>query len=251
MNLLDNGNPTEYADIFVKRGHLYNAAMASAKTARDFEFKQLFSKHACGDKERIIDAPSGGAYLQDFLQRTLPSREVEMINLEFTPGFSNTPELVTPYNAWPIRPQWADRSICLAASHHIQNLEELLNNFYHHTRPGGLIHLADVVPNSGISEFLDGFVNQHTSTGHRGIYRSFQEYNWPSWMEIQCIEIRPCPWIFCSEEQMLEFCYKLFGLNHSAKSTLCSTLNKLVGLSKQDNEITLNWQLAYLDAVRK
>lgn len=237
MNIL---NREEYADIFSERGYLYNAAMALAKTARDREFSQLFSKHSFVDGERIIDAPSGGAYLQDFLKRTLPGRPVEIINLEFTPGFSDRPELVNPYGTWPVMPQWADRSICLAASHHIQNLERLLNNFYEHTRPGGSIHLADVKPGGGISKFLDGFVNEHTSTGHRGIYRSFHNFEWPSWMKIECIETRPCPWRFHSKQQMLDFCHKLFGLNQSAKPKLYGTLEELVGITEKDNKIMLN-----------
>lgn len=251
MNLTDNAIPAEYADIFTQRGHLYNAAMASAKTARDLEFRQLFYRHPCVAGERIIDAPSGGAYLQNFLQRTQPELAVEMMNLEFTHGFSDKPNIVDPYGAWPISPQWADRAICLAASHHVKSLEELLNNFCKHTRSGGFIHVADVETNGGIAELLDGFVNEHTSTGHRGIYRSFHEFKWPSWMEIECVEIRPCPWVFCSEETMLDFCLKLFGVHQSAKPKLYNTLDTLVGITTQSNHVALEWQLVYVDAVRK
>jgi hypothetical protein len=251
MNLGDTGQLVEYAKIFHERGHLYHAAMALARRARDLEFNQIFSRFPCSSAERIIDAPSGGAYLQDFLRRSFPDLNLEVINLEFTPGFSEEPLIVDPYGTWPVAPGWGDRAICLAASHHIANLPELLDNFYRHTRPGALIHLADVEPAGGISNFLDTFVDRYTPTGHRGIYRSFEHFRWPVWMEIRSIEVRPCHWVFASEQQMLEFCLKLFGLSEAARPELRDALDRYIGFESSGRRMLLKWELVYVDAQRR
>lgn len=251
MNLNDRTNPAEYADIFTKRGNQYHLAMTSARQARDPEFKQLFTRYPCKPSEKIIDAPSGGAYLQDFLHRTLRCDSTTFINLEFTPGFSEAPLVVDPYGTWPIAQGWADRAVCLAASHHISNLHALLDNFYTHTRPGAVINLADVTPGGGIASFLDTFVDKHTKTGHRGIYRNFHSFAWPSWMDIGFIETRDCHWRFDSEESMLLFCQSLFGLEIPDKSSLRTALNHFIGVNTSKKAVELQWQLTYVDAIRK
>lgn len=251
MNLLDLEHPDEYADIFAQRGHLYHAAMASARRARDREFGQLFARTPCAAAERIIDAPAGGAYLQEYLRRSRPDADFEIVNLEFTPGFSDAPLVVDPYGAWPVAAQWADRAICLAASHHIVNLEGLLANFRRATRSGALIQLADVEPGSGIAGFLDAFVDRHTSTGHKGIYRDFHRFDWPEWLDVCSVETRPCPWRFESESQMFQFCLHLFGLGTTAIHLLRDALAEFVGFTAVDQGIELQWQLVYVDAVRR
>ena len=224
--------------------------MASAALARDCEFNQLFSRLPCRASERIIDAPAGGAYLQDFLHRSNPGKQPQFVNLEFTPGFSQRPSIVDPYGDWPVELGWADRAICLAASHHIVNLQALLDNFFRYTRPGGLIQLADVEPGSGIARFLDGFVDAYTPSGHRGLYRSFHDFAWPAWMTVLSVERRLCPWWFDSESQMLHFCMNLFGLDAAALAGLRDALDRDVGIVSHGDAVALQWQLVYVDARR-
>lgn len=254
MNLGET-NAADYAAIFQERGSQYHAAMSLAPKARDAEFRQLFARYPWQQDERIIDAPSGGAYLQDFLQRSAAASKQAMMNrmanLEFTPGFSARPLIVDPYGPWPINTDWADRSICLAASHHITDLQRLLANFEQHTRPGGLVQLADVEPGSGIATFLDTFVDAHTSTGHRGVYRRFEDFSWPTWLTIQCIETRQCAWRFQSEDQLLMFCHGLFGLEPSAKPLIRQALAEHVGISTSSEGVQLQWQLVYVDGIKK
>lgn len=250
MNLSDNGRSSEYADIFAERGRLYHKAMAQSKQARDLEFAQLFARTPCSAAERIVDAPSGGAYLGDFIRRNYPNAITEVLSLDFTSGFGETPVLVDPYGTWPVQEQWADRAICLAASHHIENLGALLENFHRATHPGSLIHLADVAPGSGIADFLDTFVDRHTCTGHNGIYRDFNEFTWPDWMAIRSIEKRKCPWRFGSEGDMLQFCLNLFGLGESAKALIRDALGQFVGFRVTEDGVELNWELVYVEAVR-
>lgn len=248
MNLSDSALVTEYDAIFDQRGSLYHQAMASAPRARDVEFAQLFAHYPMSANERLIDVPSGGGYLGQFLQRSQPALPVQLCNLEFSPGFGPTPQIVDPYGVWPLKRGCADRVVCLAATHHIQHLDKLLENLHHVLRQGGLLHIADVKPESGIATFLDTFVDRHTSTGHRGNYRYFDTMVWPSWLEILALETRPCAWRFDTVQQMLLFCQSLFGLGQDAFDGLEEALHSNIGVRKSDSSVELLWELSYCDA---
>jgi len=248
VNLSDSALAAEYDAIFDQRGSLYHQAMARAPRARDAEFAQLFAHCPLVANERLIDVPSGGGYLSQFLQRSMPGTPVQVVNLEFSPGFGPTPQVVDPYGAWPLDPDCADRVICLAATHHIQHLDKLLDNVRCVLRPGGLLHIADVRPDSGIATFLDTFVDRHTSTGHRGNYRSFERLAWPSWLEMIDVQTRPCAWRFETARQMLLFCHGLFGLGQDGFDGLEEALRCHVGVHESESGVELLWELSYYEA---
>lgn len=248
MNLSDSALAAEYGAIFDRRGSLYHQAMARAPRARDSEFAQLFARCPLTAHERLIDVPSGGGYLGQFLQRSQPDTRVQLVNLDFSPGFGPTPQIVDPYGVWPLERGWADRVVCLAATHHIQHLEKLLDNMRQVLHPGGLLHVADVRPDSGMVTFLDTFVDRHTSTGHRGSYRNFERLSWPSWLEILAVKTRPCAWHFNTLQQMLLFCHSLFGLDQEGFDGLEEVLRSRVGVRESESGVELLWELSYCDA---
>ncbi|WP_143593671.1 bifunctional 2-polyprenyl-6-hydroxyphenol methylase/3-demethylubiquinol 3-O-methyltransferase UbiG [Synechococcus sp. 1G10] len=250
MHLADSSSTLEYGDIFLERGRQYHSAMARFPRARDREFSQLFSRFPLGEGENIVDVPSGGGYLSDFLAREKGHKSIRVTELEFSPGFSGQSQVVEPYGAWPLRLESADRIISLASSHHIADLDRLLNNFGVYVRPGGLVHIADVSPDGGIASFLDVFVDRHTTTGHRGIYRQFERLEWPDWLDVIRIETRSCPWRFDSSEQLVAFCHGLFGLGKDAWPHLESTLEELVGIRSANGGVELDWELSYMDAMK-
>jgi SAM-dependent methyltransferase len=248
VNLSDSSLAAEYDAIFDQRGSLYHQAMARAPRARDAEFAQLFIHCPLAAHERLIDVPSGGGYLGQFLQRSRPDTPIDVVNLEFSPGFGPTPQIVDPYGTWPLDRWCSDRVVCLAATHHIQLLEKLLDNVRQVLRHGGLLHVADVRPDSGIATFLDTFVDRHTSTGHRGNYRDFERLSWPSWLEILSVQTRPCAWRFDTIRQMLLFCHSLFGLGQEAFDGLEEALRSRVGVRESETGVELLWELSYCDA---
>ena len=239
MNLSDSTLAAEYDAIFDRRGSLYHQAMARAPRARDTEFAQLFTHCPLAANERLIDVPSGGGYLGQFLQRSQPDTPLQVVNLDFSTGFGPIPQIVDPYGVWPLDRGCADRVVCLAATHHIQHLEKLLDN----------VRQADVRPDSGIATFLDTFVDRHTSTGHCGNYRDFERLSLPSWLEILAVQTRPCAWRFDTVQQMLLFCHSLFGLEQDDFDGLEEVLRSRVGVRESDAGVELLWELSYLDAL--
>jgi hypothetical protein len=230
----------EYKEIFRHRGESYDLAMKKYPNARDNEFKQLFYKIPLNKKEVILDIPALGGYLKKYCLD-----DTQIIFLDFSKSI-NKIDIVSPYESWNI-PK-INRIVCLAAVHHIENLNLFLNNLSGHLADKGVIHLADVSANSQISKFLDEFVGSNTSTGgHDGKYYDWKKISFPKELIVIDIEERNCPWKFESEENMIEYCKLLFDLKDVSNNQILYALNKYIGFEKVNDNIILNWHLTYID----
>lgn len=247
MNISDALGIPEYGDIFDSRGSLYHEAMLSFPIARDAEFYSVFSKVPLVAGERLIDVPSGGGYLEAFLKRKNPDSLYSVQNLEFTSGFGPSPCVVSSGSSWPVASRSVDRVICLAAAHHIQDLSSLYLNVKNVLRPGGIFHLVDVAPDSGVQVFLESFVHRHTPGGHRGLYRDFFSEAFPLFFEVLDISHRSCPWTFKSDNDMLKFCSGLFGLQEYSYDELELALRNCIGVTSESDGVRLAWELVHLD----
>ena len=247
MNILDPLKMADYGAIFDLRGSLYHQAMVSFPKARDAEFSAVFSKVPLVGGELIVDVPSGGGYLEAFLKRIKPDLIFSVQNFEFASGFGPAPFVVSPGSSWPIAPKSVDRVICLAAAHHLQDLSPLFFNVKEALKPGGIFHLADVAPSSGVQVFLESFVHRYTPGGHRGLYRDYTSEALPSFFEILDISCRSCPWSFKSVDSMLKFCSGLFGLQEHSYDDLELALRNCIGVNSESDGVSLAWELVYLD----
>jgi len=230
----------DYQNIFRHRGESYDLAMKKYPNVRDQEFKQLFYKIKLRNHESILDIPALGGYLEKYC---LDNNEVFF--LDFSKSINGI-DVVSPYEKWNIKNM--DRIVCLAAIHHIEDLDSFLQNLICHLNKNGVINLADVSVNSSISRFLDEFVGSHTSTGeHKGKYYDWKKVSFPKELNVIDIEERNCPWKFESEEKMIEYCRLLFDLKDVSNDKILNALKKYVGFQKDKNIVRLNWHLTYID----
>jgi SAM-dependent methyltransferase len=231
---------SQYDLIFRHRGESYDSAMKKCPNARDAEFKQLFSKIPLTKNEIILDVPALGGYLKKYCLE-----DTKVICLDFSKSINGI-DIVSPYDKWDV-PN-VNRIVCLAALHHVENLQLFLNNLKNHLSPGGIIHLADVSLKNPISKFLDDFVGARTSTGgHKGIYYDWKQVAFPENLKIINLEDRFCPWVFQSELEMAEYCRFLFDLRDTDDKDILDALNLYVGYEKKQDLISLNWNLTYVD----
>jgi hypothetical protein len=229
----------EYKEIFRHRGESYDLAMKKYPDARNKEFEQLFHNIPLKNNETILDVPALGGYLKKYC---LPDTNV--LFLDFSQSINGV-DVVSPYEKWNIEP--VDRLVCLAAVHHIENLNSFLQNLSLHVKKNGFIHIADVSINSGISKFLDDFVGPNTSTGeHKGNYYNWEKIDFPKSLKVIDIEERHCPWVFQSESEMVEYCKLLFDLKSVSHNEVLSALNQYVGI-ENNNNIKIKWHLTYID----
>lgn len=226
----------EYKDVFRHRGQSYDLAMKKYPNVRNKEFEQLFSIIPLIKNETILDVPALGGYLKKYCLD-----DTNVIFLDFSQSINNI-NIVSPYDRWNI--PIVDRIVCLAATHHIDDLNSFLQNLCFHVKTKGFIHIADVSVKSKISRFLDDFVGPHTSTGqHKGKYYDWKKIDFPESLNVIKIEERSCPWIFNSEQEMIEYCRLLFDLQNVSDKDILSALKNYVGI--ENNQI--NWHLTYVD----
>ena len=230
----------EYNNIFRHRGQAYDLAMNTYPNVRDKEFYALFGRFPIQNSETILDVPSLGGYLKKYCLK-----DTTILSLDFSQSINNIP-IVSPYDKWNI-PN-IDRIVCLASIHHIQNLDLFLENLSSNLKNGGLLHLADVSLDSNIAIFLDEFVGKYTSTGeHKGLYYNWNSVNFPTSLSVLSIANIDCPWIFESEDIMINYCKLLFDLQNISDEDLLNGLQKYVGYTNVNNDIHLNWHLTYVD----
>lgn len=239
--------PTNYEDIFRHRGGSYHKAMKDFPGVRTLEFQQLFLRQPLREKEVILDCPALGGYLSENLQT-----DVETLSYDFCPQGDS----VFPIQELGIGKQ-VDRIVCLASSHHINNLGEFISLLTPFLKGGGVFHLADVGHDGQIRHFLDDFVGKWTSTGHSGIWRDlslvFQSEPYESqWgLKTVAVEVRDCPWFFESEERMINFVRLLFGLDlNPSDQEILDALHHYLGLRYADQGCIIPWKLTYVDCIK-
>lgn len=236
---------TDYEKIFRHRGASYHRAMVDFPGVRTEEFRQLFYRFPLSSDERIIDCPALGGYLEGNV--TVP---VKVKSLDFCPQSDSVKYIENFDNIGE-----ADRVVCLASSHHINDLDAFLLQLAQVLKTGGLLHLADVGEDSSIRYFLDDFVGKWTSTGHSGIWRPLKDvslYSDIKGLTVVQAEDRECPWTFQSVDQMTAFCRLLFGLDlNPTDQMIVDALRQHVGFSVEDNRYVVNWKLTYVDFLKK
>lgn len=231
----------EYKNIFRHRGWSYDLAMKNYPNARDQEFNQLFIRYPIKNKESILDIPSLGGYLKKYCPE-----DSTVLSLDFSESINNI-SVVSPYEKWPTTN--LDRIVCLASIHHIQKLDCFLDNITLHIKNKGLIHLADVSLDSNISFFLDKFVGKYTSTGeHKGLYYDWDSIKFPKDLSVLNISDIPCPWVFDSKNDMINYSRLLFDLQNISDNNILNGLEEYIGYKEETNgSIELNWHLTYID----
>ena len=228
-----------YSEIFEERGSLYHRAMLEHPEARSAEFSGLFATRPLERGERVLDVPAGGGYLAQHVPAG-----VVVDGYELTEGFGAGIALFDPSTNGVGE---FDRAVCLAALHHIDDRRAFLKALASHVKPGGLLHVADVMHGSPLAEFLDGFVGRYNATGHQGMYIDARDSTWPEVGTVLRAEERDCPWRFPDMASLLGFASGLFGLVDCPPDELRDAMDRHVGITREAGAVLLQWRLLYVD----
>ena len=240
----------KYADTFEQRGHLYDLAMQSFPDSRNNEFERLFDVIDMQQVKTVLDLPSGGGYLA----RHLPAH-CHLTSVDPSQPFHTSEEIkYIDLENLDLPEQSYDLVITLAALHHVDNKKGFLTSVTRTLKPGGYCSFADVAAGSGIGRFLDEFAGTYNGTGHQGDYLEV-DAPYPGLNELSGIKlvehaIKPCSWVFSSEQDMVEFCRLLFGLKEVANHEILAALEKYVGVEVsgdgEQGTVQLKWELLYI-----
>lgn len=242
--LITTAFSNSYEAIFQERGKSYHLAMSQFPYARKNEFLELFRYRPLSTGEHVLDVPSLGGYI-----KTIIPEISEVISLDFSAPWKSEVKHVKPLEDWNLGAS-CQRAVCLAAMHHMEDLTGFLENLSRHILPGGVIHLADVWKNSRIRTFLDGFVDRHTTTGHRGLYRDWHSESFPAQLKPSNPGLRTCPWIFKNDHDMALFCKHLFCIQDVSDEEIIDVLTHEIGVTRMPQHLQLEWELDYVELTR-
>ncbi|MGB5053655.1 MAG: class I SAM-dependent methyltransferase [Nitrospirales bacterium] len=243
---------SEYRAIFKKRGHLYHQAMTLYPGARAEEFFHIVRMADMKDGDIVCDIPSGGGYLRHFVDRTTTLCHIETSEVFAALCRANgVPHvLLSTLEDIPVETGAVDKIISLAALHHVDEKNRFFSEAYRMLRKGGTLTIADVQTGSAVSEFLDGFVNEHNTMGHKGTYISAETQDeiegWGFTMRES--SLIPFHWDFDSPQAMGRFSQLLFGIDKADSAQVVEGIRKHLGYDLGSNGCHMNWELLFLNA---
>ena len=240
-----------YEDIFKKRARQYHKAMELCPQARAKEFSLAAKYLNVSPGMTVLDVPSGGGYLKQFV----PVEKVNYIFVESSNDFashcpvdSHSGTLLSNLMALPLLPQSADRILSLAAVHHIENKQHFFLQCFDLLKEDGLLVIGDVDAGSKMAGFLNSFVDSHNSMGHKGLFLSenIGDMLGNIGFEIVLNQYEPLFWEFESRAKAITFFRNLFGLDLADDDQILSGIEEYLGFSEGVNTMSINWGLRYL-----
>ena len=260
MNVNLNGNipglRKTYRDIFNERGLLYHKAMVEVPEARCCEFEYVIAMTDLANGYALCDAPSGGAYLADFIK----SKDISCHAVETSEIFAREalkrPRVQTilckDLRAIPLADAMFDAAISLAGVHHLESKPLFYKEIRRLLKSEGIFGLADVMQGSNVDHFLNEFVDRHCSMGHNGAFlneTTLAELE-ASGFDIESAEEKNYHWYFESATQMGRYCKQLFGLDRANEAEVVEGIKDYLGYEDDSGTCRMNWGLYFIRARR-
>ncbi len=248
---------SEYQQIFDARGHSYNEACRKCPHARETERSHLIDRLDIRSGQRICDAPAGGGYLAEGIER-MGSNHKDIICIEPAKGFV---EGINHKFSW-IRSELAnlalqtesiDRLGSLAGLHHITEKLDVFQEAYRVLVPGGRIAVADVLDGTAVALFLNDSVDRLTETGHKGTFFQQGELTFllrASGFENVSEQHVHFTWDFPDRTMLVWYCRQLFGLVKSWPAGVEAELGRFFTIQEGDGSAHLPWSLTYAAATK-
>jgi hypothetical protein len=234
---------TSYIDRFGKNSGLLHA-YAADNSPRASEIKPLYDVMNLQETQTVLNVPFEGNLLT-LLTQFLPNIEITLADFVVPDSLKDWNIVKTDYNLSGIPSAYFDVVLCMAGIHHLDNDEQL--QFLIATRKvlktHGQLLMAEVKDDSRTSHFLDQFVGKYTGTGHTGNYlkEDFVSVAARAGYDTIKRETIVCPWVFANEDHLFNWMGKFFGISTISKKILLSQVGEILGLSKENEALTVNW----------
>lgn len=234
-----------YRDIFELRGRWYHQAMETFSDARSQEFLSVIAKADLAPRMTIVDVPSGGAYVSQYIN------DAHLIGLETSQSFAQlaaaNEQCVVLYenDSLPLEDDSIDRVLSIAGLHHVENKTPIFNEMRRITKPNGRIVLADAAEDCAVRYFLDDFVGEYSETGHSGWYFGDDTRLQLQEAGLTIVKDERLKYLWCAPDlnQLAEFCRMLFGMTLADTETIAKGLVERLGVCEVDGQVGMNWQL--------
>ncbi len=244
-----------YEKIFAKRADAYHAAMERYPHARAREFELVVEHADLSDGQTVCDAPAGGGYLRPYIRNAdIRYVAIDCANYFFDrcPADGKNERHYGTLTAIPLPDASVDRVINLAGIHHEPCKLDVFREYCRILKPGGLFVLADAEEGSPADAFLNIFVDQSNSMGHKGEFLNAEsrEEMGRAGFDIRQDRQITYPWSFESEQAMAAFCKSLFGLDLASESAVVEGIGQYLGSCQGPGKVNLAWALSYITCIR-
>jgi SAM-dependent methyltransferase len=244
----------EYQALFDERGELYNEANALFPEARQEEASGILAHLTPGVP--WLDVCSGGGYLslRAAVERRSPARFSCDGSLHFLRARTRAGSAcVTRPEALPFADGAVGGAACLAALHHSEEPAAVVAELLRVSRPGGRAAVADVAEGSKAARFLNGFIDRHTTMGHRGRFYDLQALSGflsqAGGLAIRA-ERAEINWRFPGRADALLFCRKLFGLQSETPTAEIDRALDGLGAEANGGGFRVPWTMLFASAER-
>jgi SAM-dependent methyltransferase len=232
----------DYRSIFQKRASDYHFAMQHYPNARFYEFNNLISETNFSVISEVLDIPSGGGYLKKYIPNY-----IKVNSADFSEGFVDKDiELVLPEKL-PYESNSFDVVYCLSGMHHLKNVSKFIEECLRVTRTNGEFIFADVKKDTSVDLFLNQFVNQYNTLGHKGEF--FYEDYFEKFPKIQSkifdCQYKEYPFVFENQNDMVNFFKLFFGLDKANNTIIYEGIRDILGIKTTGNGIEVNWGLLH------
>lgn len=245
-----------YSDIFNQRGQFYHQAMVKYPLARRAEFEMVLTWLRLVPGLILCDAPSGGGYLRNFV--TVPDIKIYSVETsqvfarEIEDGLNNQNLFCHSISDLPLASNSIDRVLSLAGLHHVDPQIDFYQEAYRILSPGSSLLVADVRTGSGVDQFLNCFVDQHSTMGHTGRFLGEHTLSELESCGFQIAAAQPesYVWILPNPEALAHYCQLLFGIDRADSETILDGIQTCLGYQMTDVGCQMNWELFFVQAIK-
>jgi SAM-dependent methyltransferase len=212
----------------------------------DHEFQTAVSMCSLQADDVLLNIPSACIPLERYFQ-TVPN---QYFRFETNESFAKL--VGDPICSWtniPLPDSSCSKIICIATLHHSTHEErkEIYRECWRLLRPGGSLIVGDCEKGSPQDAWLNQFVNQYNSNGHKGLFWSQEDCQLfvDQGYEVQTTK-HEYPWTFSTHADMIDFCKHLFGLDKATDDDIRQGLQTYLHAS----DTVIPWGLMYFTATK-
>jgi SAM-dependent methyltransferase len=251
VKIIETKDPLSYKDRLKTHLDSYIRAVIDNPDVRLNEFHQLKSYAALRNPTRVLEVPVEGKVLE----MCYPGVRIDRADfLQPKANHYANPVMLTDWALTGVEPSLFDAVLAVAPFHHANSTQKRLyvRGAWRALRPGGVLAVGEVEADSAVHRFLDGFINNHTLTGHKGNYpdRHFNQVLIQEGFAGVESEVRACPWRFPTAEALFLYMNRLFALKPISQCHLLAALEETLGLYEKNGSLYLNWSLRYFRGVK-
>jgi len=234
----------------------YEEAINRCPAARTDE-QWLLKKLNLGPDDRVLEFTAGSGYLTLMLAKRakeVVAQDISSVMLEISErkakkqNLTNIKYYLEPDPDWPqIKDASFDKSVCLGGFHHIYDQVRAIQNAYRALKPGGILVVSDFADCSQTQRYFDEVINDHTATGHKGLFLSVSRM-----INIGRIcqfsdfysERVDVPFIFSSEKEIGDF-YQLVHALKQSRDEVFEDIKNYMGVNKEGDKFIVPMDYVY------